>query len=339
VGRLLRFAQLLLLTIFTLTVATASASVAVGPPAVQYEYAYDAEPCVTNWHEARTTADAVIAHALDPSIKSASSPIRVTSGGRVTTSRPTVATKCVGGAMSFGGETLVLMADGTAKPISEVEVGDMVLAQDPETSEIGARKVTATWVHDDDLVRLEIDGDIVRTTEDHPFWNDTDKQWQRADQLDSGDLALTADGRRVKFGILLGAAGRGLAYNLSVQGIHTYHVLFGADAVLVHIVCPVVELAGQALVGKVPAKVVNTEMAHAAGQAAKYGRAGFSSAAEARAALQDLGRAIEANGFPVGTIWDSHVDRVLVPVGVRGYAVYQLKSNGNAVLRNVLNER
>lgn len=145
---------------------------------------------------------------------------------------------------SFGGETRVLMADGSTKPISKTEPGDMVFAQDPETGEIGARKVTAAWVHDDDLVRLEIDGDIVRTTEDHPFWNDTDREWQRADQLDSGDLVLTADGRRVKVGVLLGSAGRGSAYNLTVEGLHTYHVLFGAEAVLVHNACKPVNLPG-----------------------------------------------------------------------------------------------
>jgi hypothetical protein len=129
------------------------------------------------------------------------------------------------------------MADGTTKPISEIKPGDMVLARDPETGEIGARGVTDVWVHDDDLVRLEIDGDIVRTTEDHPFWNDTDKQWQRADQLDSGDLVLTADGRYLEVEALLGSAGRGSAYNFTVEGLHTYHVLFGADAVLVHNAC------------------------------------------------------------------------------------------------------
>jgi hypothetical protein len=149
-----------------------------------------------------------------------------------TTFLATVATKA--SPCSFGGETRVLMADGTTKPISEIEPGDMVLAQDPETGEIGAREVTDAWVHDDDLVRLEIDGEIVRTTEDHPFWNDTDREWQRADQLDHGDLVLTADGRRVKVGQVLGSAGRGSAYNLSVEGLHTYHVLFGDEAVLVH---------------------------------------------------------------------------------------------------------
>jgi Pretoxin HINT domain len=115
---------------------------------------------------------------------------------------------------------------GTTKPISGIEDGDVVLAQDPGTAEIGARRVTDTWVHDDDLVRLEIDGDVVRTTKDHPFRNDTDKQWwQRADQLVAGDTVLTAEGRRVKVGVLVGSAGRGSAYNFTVEGLHTYHIL------------------------------------------------------------------------------------------------------------------
>ncbi len=143
----------------------------------------------------------------------------------------------VDAACSFGGETAVLMANGSVKSISLVVVGDIVVAQDPDTREVSARAVTHAWVHDDDLVRLEIDGDVVRTTEDHPFWNDTDQEWQRADQLDAGDYALTAGGRRVVVGVLDGSVGRGSAYNLTVEGLHTYHVLFGTDAVLVHNAC------------------------------------------------------------------------------------------------------
>ena len=86
--------------------------------------------------------------------------------------------------------------------------------------------------------------------------------------------------------------------------------------------------------GDFPAKVVNTEMAHAAENAVV--RAGFSNVAEARSALQELGRSIEASGFPAGTIADTNPDRVLVPFGNGGYAVYQVVKNGNAVLRNVL---
>jgi hypothetical protein len=83
-----------------------------------------------------------------------------------------------GAVCSFSGETRVLMADGTTKPISEIEVGDFVLAYDPETGERGPRKVTHLWVHVDSLLELDLGGAVVATTEDHPFWNETDQVWR-----------------------------------------------------------------------------------------------------------------------------------------------------------------
>jgi hypothetical protein len=95
---------------------------------------------------------------------------------------------------SFAGPTGVLLADGSVKAIATIEVGDWVLAAEPETGERGPRQVTAQWVHADQLVDLEVDGGVVTTTEDHPFWNATDQQWQRADALDVGEMVLTAMG-------------------------------------------------------------------------------------------------------------------------------------------------
>lgn len=43
------------------------------------------------------------------------------------------------------------LANGTTKPISEIEVGNRVLAEDPETGERGNREVTALWVHEDQV--------------------------------------------------------------------------------------------------------------------------------------------------------------------------------------------
>lgn len=141
-----------------------------------------------------------------------------------------------GGACSFSGDTEVLMADGTTKPISKVEVGDEVRATDPETGEDGARKVTRLWVHQDELLTLQLeDGAHVTTTEDHPFWNATDQQWQRADQLDEGDRLLTADGETSTVeGVDPDTAHQGTAFNLTVDDIHTYYVEVGDEQVLVH---------------------------------------------------------------------------------------------------------
>ncbi len=136
-------------------------------------------------------------------------------------------------AMSFGAATPVLMADGTLRAISEVQVGDWVTATDPVTGQQSPRQVLAVWRHDDTLVNLTIGGEALVTTEDHPFWNQSDLEWQDAADLVSGDSALTADGGTVAVGGLDPASLRqGRAYNLTVEGVHTYHV--GTASVLVH---------------------------------------------------------------------------------------------------------
>ena len=151
------------------------------------------------------------------------------SGGGAGGSRPR------GGCRSFDGATEVLMADGSTKPIKEVEVGDVVVATDPETGEQGPRTITDVWSHNDSVLNLEVGGKILVTTEDHPFWNATDQEWQRADELDPNDQLLTPTGRRIAVaGIQPGSARTTVAYNLTVADIHTYYVIAGNTAVLVH---------------------------------------------------------------------------------------------------------
>lgn len=121
------------------------------------------------------------------------------------------------------------------KRISEVEVGDEVFATDPETGEEGPRTVTHLWVHEDTLVDLEVEGGVLETTEDHPFWNATDRQWQRADALDPGDHVRASTGRLLPVeGLADGTRHDAAAYNLTVTDIHTYYVLAGSTPVLVH---------------------------------------------------------------------------------------------------------
>lgn len=139
-------------------------------------------------------------------------------------------------ACSFSGPTAVLMADGTKKPISQIKVGDRVIATDPETGERVAKRVEHVWVHEDTLVDLVVDGEVVSTTEDHPFWSVTDQRFVRADGLTRGEQLFGRAGRGVAVSGVRPRSGRyGLAYNLSVEGIHTYHV--GGSALLVHNSC------------------------------------------------------------------------------------------------------
>ncbi|SMD20153.1 RHS repeat-associated core domain-containing protein [Kibdelosporangium aridum] len=139
-------------------------------------------------------------------------------------------------ACSFTADTKVVMADGTTKPISEVKLGDKVLAADPETGAKGVKTVTGLSRHQDSVLDLVTeDGGTVTTTADHPFWNASDGQWQRADQLDAGDSLVTAAGDHVAFRELKPETRRSTAaYNLSVLDLESYYVLVGDDPILVH---------------------------------------------------------------------------------------------------------
>ncbi len=76
---------------------------------------------------------------------------------------------------------------------------------------------------------------VITTTEDHPFWNATDHQWQPAEALDLGDLLLTASGTKVPVsGLVEGTQHTADAYNLTVHDINTYYVVAGNTSVLVH---------------------------------------------------------------------------------------------------------
>ena len=85
---------------------------------------------------------------------------------------------------------------------------------------------------------MRCDGREVATTADHPFWNETDNEWQRADTLNAGHRLLTADGGSLPIdGMNWASARLSTAYNLTVAGIHTYFVAVGAEQVLVHNRC------------------------------------------------------------------------------------------------------
>ncbi|MGE6955068.1 polymorphic toxin-type HINT domain-containing protein [Staphylococcus capitis] len=140
------------------------------------------------------------------------------------------------GKKSFSGDTPVLVDQhGHTKKLKDVRVGDSVMATDPGTGDQGLRAVTKVWVHKDDLYTLVINGEKLATTEDHPFWNTTDRRWERADQLDPGDRLRTYDGTTARVDdFVTGTRHVDDAYNLSVAGIHTYYVLAGDTPILVH---------------------------------------------------------------------------------------------------------
>ncbi|GAA1228228.1 hypothetical protein GCM10009676_08180 [Prauserella halophila] len=145
---------------------------------------------------------------------------------------------------SFVPGTEVELADGSRRPIEEVQRGDRVLATDPESGEQGPREVTEviTGSGRKSLVTLTVDTDgpagdetgSVTATEGHPFWIDDEGRWLAASQIEPGDLLRTAQGERVRVVDTDTTQRTQRVHNLTVDGIHTYHVEADTLALLVH---------------------------------------------------------------------------------------------------------
>ncbi|MFI2349362.1 polymorphic toxin-type HINT domain-containing protein [Streptomyces sp. NPDC019443] len=144
------------------------------------------------------------------------------------------------GCKCFLAGTGVLMANGQVKDIEDIELGDKVLATDPETGEAGPREVTRLIVTEADkhFNKLSIatkDGlETLTATHEHPFWSPSEHAWVEARDLEPGMTLLTDHGNTVIVTANHAFAKHARTYNLTVDDLHTYYVLAGATPVLVH---------------------------------------------------------------------------------------------------------
>jgi hypothetical protein len=140
---------------------------------------------------------------------------------------------------SFPGETQVLMADRTRKAIRDVRLGDLVLANDPETGELGARPVTDTFLHDTEhLVDISVAGGLLTSTAGHRFYV-TGRGWTMVSDLRTGDGLRTSAGVVKTVTALHDRPNLtpSQVYDLTVDGLQTFYVRpKGAESqdVLVH---------------------------------------------------------------------------------------------------------
>ncbi|PZG46982.1 hypothetical protein C1I98_13795, partial [Spongiactinospora gelatinilytica] len=158
-------------------------------------------------------------------------------------SRGTKADSCPN---SFATGTLVLLANGTAKPIEDVALGEQVLATDPETAETSAKPVvrliegegkknlvTLTLTIDTDGDRGTATSDLV-ATDGHPIWVQSEHKWLKADQLKPGMWLRTSAGTYVQITAIKTSTAKQRVHNFTIADTHTYHVLAGTTPVLVH---------------------------------------------------------------------------------------------------------
>jgi RHS repeat-associated protein len=150
----------------------------------------------------------------------------------------------------FAPGTHVLMADGSTKPIEEVEEGDEVLAEDPgEEGEPSAHRVTQVhknWTLRFIHVAVDEDGDgssdgEVKATGEHPFWTEN-RGWVAAKDLVFGDQLRDENGRSPRVLSAESVPVTSVTYNLSVEGVKTFFALAGDTALLVHNTDPIFPL-------------------------------------------------------------------------------------------------
>lgn len=119
----------------------------------------------------------------------------------------------------FTGETLILMADGTYKPIKDIQKGDRILTKKSEwSSELVSAEVTSTIIHTVDNY-LVINNELEVTGEHVVFVNGA---WDLAENIRIGDHLLNKDGLNIEVYSIDRAVREAEVFNFEVEGLHTY---------------------------------------------------------------------------------------------------------------------
>lgn len=113
----------------------------------------------------------------------------------------------------------------------------MVWAEDPETGERALKRVVRTFLNEkDELVHVQVNGETITCTTEHPFYVQgrgwvaaKDLQLNDKLELQNGEDAFVDAIRREKLAEPI------QVFNFEVEGFHTYYI--GANCILVHNSC------------------------------------------------------------------------------------------------------
>ena len=138
--------------------------------------------------------------------------------------------------------TQILMADGSSKNIEDVDVGDWVIALDPDSGEVAEKEVidvhrTKTRV----LFNVSFDSDSdgvgdgqFKSTGSHPIWT-KNRAWVEAKNLEIHDQLLSLEEHQyIEVVGLTMEPGVSKTYNLSVEGTPTFFIVPNGTPILVH---------------------------------------------------------------------------------------------------------
>ncbi len=133
----------------------------------------------------------------------------------------------------FVAGTMILTASGLVA-IEAIKAGDEVISTNADTFEVAEKTVLETYIRETtELVHLTINGELIKTTYEHPFYV-KEHGFVNAGELYIGDKLLDSNGstlivedRKVE---TIDEPVK--VYNFQVEDFHTYHV--GENCILVH---------------------------------------------------------------------------------------------------------
>ena len=115
-------------------------------------------------------------------------------------------------------------------PIEKIRIGDLALAQDPESGELAFKPVVATTIRPaGKLVKVTVGRDTFETSQGHLYWV-AGQGWCKAQRLDSGMQLHCLQGSQPVSSVDDGVDAA--TYNMVVADFHTYFV--GEERVLSH---------------------------------------------------------------------------------------------------------
>ncbi|EMO84397.1 Hint domain-containing protein, partial [Leptospira santarosai] len=136
--------------------------------------------------------------------------------------------------LCFVSGTLVLTGTGF-KAIDRVEVGDEVLAFNPETKEQSLKRVVRLFKNENtELLKIKFgEGEEVRTTAGHRFFTEN-RGFVLACELSTKDILLDKAGERISIHSIVKETHKEKipVFNFEVEDYHTYYV--GETCILVH---------------------------------------------------------------------------------------------------------
>ncbi|MEO7162364.1 MAG: polymorphic toxin-type HINT domain-containing protein, partial [Bdellovibrionia bacterium] len=141
-----------------------------------------------------------------------------------------VTTKAVA-ALCFTGETQISISPEESAPIASIKVGDYVETCDVNSFICERLRVTSVTrniaTH---ILNLNINGEITRVTNSHPYYSVSRSKWVKASELAEGEMLRTLSGETAALNGVSDEYGHFYVYNFEVEKNHNYY----ANGILVH---------------------------------------------------------------------------------------------------------